>query len=65
MKLSDVKEKIDDFFDRTTPQELYDLSLRYGFQEIGDKDEETMHNSETFSFYSEDKEKEKDVLVIA
>ena len=46
MKLSDVKEKIDDFFDRTTPQELYNLSLRYGFQEIEDKDEETMHNSE-------------------
>lgn len=34
MKLADVKERIDNFFDNITPEELYELSLSYGFKEI-------------------------------
>lgn len=34
MKLADVKERIDNFFDNITPEELYGLSLSYGFKEI-------------------------------
>ena len=40
MKLLDVKERIDSFFDNITPDELYELSLRYGFKEIKDDDED-------------------------
>lgn len=35
MKLKDVKERIDAFFDNITAEELYAISvLRYGFSEI-------------------------------
>ena len=34
MKLADVKERIDNFFDNITPEELSELSLSYGFKEI-------------------------------
>ncbi len=35
MKLKDVKERIDRFFDRITAEELYEISvLKYGFSEI-------------------------------
>lgn len=42
MKLLDVKERIDSFFDNITPDELYELSLRYGFKEIKDDDEDNI-----------------------
>ena len=34
MKLADVKERIDDFFDNITPEELYNLALSCGFEEV-------------------------------
>lgn len=34
MKLADVKERIDNFFDNITPEELYNLALSCGFEEV-------------------------------
>lgn len=46
MKLSDVKERIDNFFDNITPEELYKLSLRYGFKEVKEDDDEVLDISD-------------------
>lgn len=35
MKLEDIKDKIDSFFDNITPEELYDMAVnKYGFKDI-------------------------------
>lgn len=39
MKLTkEIKNKIDTYFENISPQELYDLSLKYGFKENIDID---------------------------
>ena len=47
MKLADVKERIDDFFDNITPEELYNLALSCGFEEVdieeGDMEEDDVN----------------------
>lgn len=34
MKLEDVKDKIDTFFDNITSEELYELSIKSGFKQV-------------------------------
>lgn len=34
MKLEDVKDRIDDFFNNTTSEELYELAVKNGFKQV-------------------------------
>lgn len=50
MKLEDVKEQIDNFFDNITAEKLYEISvLKYGFSEI--ILENNHFETETVSYY--------------
>ena len=40
MKLADVKERIDKFFRETSSEEIYDLALSCGFEQVDDEYEE-------------------------
>lgn len=39
MKLSDVKEQIDNFFNKVDPNELYEMALSCGFKEVDNDDD--------------------------
>lgn len=53
MKLEDVKQQIDDFFDNITAEELYEISvLKYGFSEIVVELEGNAFTTGRISYYS-------------
>jgi hypothetical protein len=53
MKLKDVKERIDNFFDNITAEELYKISiLKYGFSEIVFDLENNHFETAKISYYS-------------
>jgi hypothetical protein len=53
MKLKDVKERIDDFFDNVVAEKLYEISvLKYGFSEITVDLEDNHFETGTISYYS-------------
>ena len=39
MKLADVKERIDKFFRETSSEEIYDLALSCGFEQVEEEEE--------------------------
>ncbi len=53
MKLEDVKELIDNFFDNITAEKLYEISvLKYGFSEITIELENKHFETGKVSYYS-------------
>ena len=53
MKLKDVKERIDSFFDNITAEKLYKISvLKYGFSEITVDLESSHFTTGKVSYYS-------------
>ncbi len=53
MKLKDVKERIDNFFDNITAERLYEISvLKYGFSEITVDLENNHFETANVSYYS-------------
>ena len=40
MKFTDVKERIDKFFKEKSSEEIYNLALSYGFEQVDDEYEE-------------------------
>lgn len=56
MKLKDVKQRIDDFFDTITAEKLYEISvLKYGFSEITIDLESNHFETGKVSYYSSSK----------
>ena len=53
MKLKDVKERIDNFFDNISAEKLYEVSvLKYGFSEITVNLENKHFETAKISYYS-------------
>ena len=53
MKLKDVKERIDNFFDNISAEKLYEVSvLKYGFSEITVDLENKHFETAKISYYS-------------
>lgn len=52
MKLEDVKDRIDNYFDNISAEELYDISVRkYGFRDASsDVENETFKTSEVSAY---------------
>lgn len=54
MKLSDVKEQIDNFFNKVDPDELYEMALFCGFKEV-DNDDDYDYSLEIHNFEPKNK----------
>ena len=54
MKLSDVKEQIDNFFNKLDPDELYEMALSCGFKEV-DNDDDCDYSLEIHNFEPKNK----------
>jgi hypothetical protein len=54
MKLSDVKEQIDIFFNKVDPDDLYEMALSCGFKEV-DNDDDYDYSLEIHNFEPKNK----------